>query len=501
VYKERLFSDWFCQGNLTEARAKMLAKKGDGLEMDWSQLRLGYRLGMCSILTLWVCWDCIWGLVSSGQTTIGSRTAFPVFRACGGLLMVHWFWGISVYVWNRYRVNYIYLFEFDPRIVDSPITIFENATDETLVYLILMLLYYKAGSNDIPNIIQPGYYPFALVLFTLKCLLTPIRIRGPLWKGVGAVICTPFVRPTFFHTYIADVFTSMVKVFQDILWTGCFILSGDFLTMDVDIGNAEGFYHDWQSKHWYKNIMIPLICLFPLWIRFNQCLRRYTDTGKRMPHLANAFKYAMSQTVTLFGAFHPIYLLYQGDLAAIDSEEAQDKDVGNNIFQLFWMGLFVSSSLYSFFWDVYFDWGLGRAEYRGLGARLMFPNTTYYYTVMVVDLFLRFMWVLTLIPPQSGARFELPNYLTAFTMVLELFRRTIWGFFRLEHEHRSNSAGFRRVEFVPLHFSTGHSHKYDKKQKHAGWSVLGEVIGVSIFVICISVGSVIAAQKASKGHF
>ena len=26
------------------------------------------------------------------------------------------------------------------------------------------------------------------------------------------------------------------------------------------------------------------------------------DTGKRFPNLANAFKYAMSQTVTLFGA-------------------------------------------------------------------------------------------------------------------------------------------------------------------------------------------------------
>jgi len=53
VEMEKLFSDWFCQGNIIEARAKMLTKKGDGLEMDWSQLRLGYRLGMCSILTLW----------------------------------------------------------------------------------------------------------------------------------------------------------------------------------------------------------------------------------------------------------------------------------------------------------------------------------------------------------------------------------------------------------------------------------------------------------------
>ncbi len=70
-------------------------------------LSLGYRLGMCSILALWVAWDCVWGLVKHGNSTIGGRTAFPVFRACGGLLLVHWFWGVSVYVWNRFRINYI----------------------------------------------------------------------------------------------------------------------------------------------------------------------------------------------------------------------------------------------------------------------------------------------------------------------------------------------------------------------------------------------------------
>lgn len=67
--------------------------------------------------------------------------------------------------------------------------------------------------------------------------------------------------------------------------------------------------------------------------------------------------------------------------------------------------------------------------------------------------------VLTLVPPQSGAQFILPNYLSAIQMILELFRRTIWGFFRLEHEHRQNTQGFRRVNVVPLHFNTGHTHK------------------------------------------
>ena len=110
------------------------------------------------------------------------------------------------------------------------------------------------------------------------------------------------------------------------------------------------------------------------------------------------------------------------------------------------------------------------------------------------------MWVLTLIPPQSGARFEVPNYLTALSMMLELFRRTIWGFLRLENEHRSNTAGFRRVSFVPLHFNTGHSHKYhDQEKQHQGKSVLAEVAACAVVVCAVCAYSVIAAQRATNG--
>ena len=124
-----------------------IGNRGDGLLMDWIQLRLGYRLGMCTILALWVAWDCVWGVVEKGQVSIARRTAFPVFRGCFGLVAWHWFWGMSVYVWTRYRINYIYLFEFDPRNVDTPIGIFNEAADELLVFLICMLLYDKVNNT------------------------------------------------------------------------------------------------------------------------------------------------------------------------------------------------------------------------------------------------------------------------------------------------------------------------------------------------------------------
>lgn len=313
-----------------------------------------------------------------------------------------------------------------------------------------------------------------------------MRTRGPMWSAIVEVITSPFSSPTFFTIYIADVFTSMVKVFQDIAFAIGFVISGDFMMSEDKLD--EDTSHMWEHSLWYKNVMIPLICLFPLWIRFNQCLRRYLDTGIRGPNLLNAFKYAMSQTVTLFGAFHPLYLMYsRGDTNAV------------SLFQVFWMALFVASSLYSFTWDVIMDWGLGQPKYAFLGPRLMYPNRFYYYAVIAADIVLRFMWVLTLIPPQSGAHFEIPQYLTAVAMGLELLRRTLWGFFRLENEHRNNTGHYRRVSFVPLHFNTGHKHKYSREKEHVGWTVLAEVGVVSAIVIAVSVSSVIAAQRASRG--
>ena len=206
---ERMYADWFCDGDMREAHAQMLSKRGDGLMMDWTQLRLGYRLGMCCILALWVAWDCVWGQLKRGEVSIGGRSAFPVFRACFGLLAWHWFWGFSVYIWTRYRINYIYLFEFDPRNVDTPIDIFNDAVDETLVYLICTLLYYKTDSDDqlFPDLIPPGAYPLFLILYTIKCLIFPWKLRKPLWISIRQVLLATFVSPTFFLTYVGDVFT------------------------------------------------------------------------------------------------------------------------------------------------------------------------------------------------------------------------------------------------------------------------------------------------------
>lgn len=487
----RVYAKWFCGNDVRQANAQMLAKKGDVLEMDWTQLRLGYRLGICFTLMVWLCFDCLWNLFSEGQVTLGGRSAFPVFRFCGGLLIWHWCWSGATFVWRRYRINYIYLFDFNPRIVQDPATLFDDCVDETIVFLVTLVLYYKTSTHTMPEWFPPGIYPAFLVLYTIWRFIFPLRQRKPLWLAMARACTAPLTSPSFFHTYVADVLTSMVKIILDLLWTICFIVSGDFLIPDT-IDNANDSRHQWQHSRWYKQILVPIICLFPLYIRLMQCLRKFSDTGDRIPNLPNAFKYTMSQVVTLFGAFFPVL-----NLRCHKSSNCTHLSG----FQITWLAIFVFSSTYSWIWDVKMDWGLGHRKYNWLGPRLMFPSVLHYYGVMAADLVLRFMWMQSLIPPSSGDHLlELPAYLTFLNMTLELIRRTLWSFFRLENEHRARTKHYEEqhedVNFIPFHFATVQERKYKRHKKRIGKRVLVEVltVGFAVFIACMLV--VIAAQKA-----
>jgi hypothetical protein len=97
--------------------------------------------------------------------------------------------------------------------VESPIAIFNAAVDHTLFYLIDMLLYYKAGTHDIPGKFPAGIFPFLLVVYACLQLVIPVRTRLPMWGSIWRVVTAPAYSPSFFQGYIGDIFTSMVKVF------------------------------------------------------------------------------------------------------------------------------------------------------------------------------------------------------------------------------------------------------------------------------------------------
>mmetsp|Transcript_15468 Transcript_15468/g.30821 ORF Transcript_15468/g.30821 Transcript_15468/m.30821 type:complete len:917 (+) Transcript_15468:218-2968(+) len=473
---ERLFAEKFCHGNMVEARLRLLPQQSDDFQMSSAQFRFAHRLGMCFVLLLWVVWSCIWGYLNKESSkSLAGEPGFRVFRCAGALLVFHWTWGLSVYLWNMFGINYIFLLEFDPRHVRAPLEIMNECVDDSLVYLICILLFYNPENHIPQNILPTGSLVCFIFVYTIWRILFPWKIRRPIWRTILRILRHPLSTPAFFTIFVSDVLTSFSIIFQDAAWSVVFFVSGDFMYDDL---------HDqllWYRSFWFKRVAIPLIQLIPLWVRLAQSLRMYYDTGKKWPHLGFAFDWALGQMVTIFGCLHPVYTRYT------------QKEKIPDYFGKVELSLIFFSAMYGFLWDVRIDWGLGQFDHGGLAHRLMLPNRAHYYVAIAVDFVLRFLWVSTRVPPSVGLRMSLPGYLKALSITAELVRRAIWCTLLLEHEHRENTMGYRRVSFVPLHFSSEKNTEKEEKKSKSDYHLS---IEVCIVVSAIVASSVIGSRYA-----
>ena len=238
---EQLYARMFCDGDVKLALGELEAnthRKEDAISFEL--LKLGYRLGMGATLGIWVIWDCMLQGMKKTQASIDSTPGFPAFCALAGLLALHWSWGIQVWVWTRFRINYIYVFELDPRHVRSYIKIFNDCTVDTLWFLSLMLLYFKATLNHFPFgyfHAPPGIFLVIAFTYTAWRFVFPWQERKGIWRAFYAVVM-PWSVPsiTFFHTYVGDVMTSMIKIFLNLLFTVFGALHPLYTTVDEQLG-------------------------------------------------------------------------------------------------------------------------------------------------------------------------------------------------------------------------------------------------------------------------
>lgn len=240
---------------------------------------------------------------------------------------------------------------------------------------------------------------------------------------------------------MADVLTSYAKVLGDLFVCLCMFLSrGGSATKRPD-RNCGG------------DVLVPLIMAIPSMIRLRQCLIEYMrvrnapykeSTGWGGQHLANALKYSTAFPVIIFSAL-------QRNLSP------EDKAVSTGLYRA-WVVAMLVNSLYSFYWDVAKDWDLtlfSDARERnspehayGLRRRLLIHKPAVYYAVIGLDLVLRCTWMLKLSPRLDHfTEFESSIFLLQF---LEVFRRWVWIFFRVETEWLRNTATGLEVDDILL---------------------------------------------------
>uniref|UniRef100_A0A3Q3XIM8 Xenotropic and polytropic retrovirus receptor 1a n=1 Tax=Mola mola TaxID=94237 RepID=A0A3Q3XIM8_MOLML len=111
------------------------------------------------------------------------------------------------------------------------------------------------------------------------------------------------------------------------------------------------------------------------------------------------------------------------------------------------------SSLYTLIWDLRMDWGLfdrGAGENTFLREEIVYPHKAYYYCAIIEDVILRFAWTIHISLTTMTTIHSVGDIVATVLAPLEVFRRFVWNFFRLENEHLNNCGEFRAVRDISV---------------------------------------------------
>ena len=489
-----LFAEYYEAGNVDRARVFLLAHLS---EADYDRIDtffLGLKIGIIVMLLLWNVMVLI--RPTDSLVTVQSLAGYAAVYRCTGLLVVWlWLWGCAVLIFDSFRVSYVFVFQLNPRNRLTHFSLFNEAANMSIVYLTNVLMLISHYEQALDAHVSSHIYPISLLAFFLLKLLAPSELlsywhsRSTLLASLGAVLVAPFGSVTFRDTYIGDVLTSMVKLLVDVEFSVVLFLS---LLLPSSTAALQSVGAS----------LIPFVSCAPLWFRFQQCLRRYYDTRQRWPHILNALKYAVAHSVVIVSVFHPAFSDHHSQQWAL--------------FRYTWLASTIASSLYTFVWDVTQDWGLLRAPGEGGGgvlrSTLLYGSPWWYYWALSSNLFLRFVWVLTLVPfalfeglesesaeasPASFFSYLLrsPSILFTLLTAAELFRRFQWTLLRVEWEQITRGSGFRMNHFAPMQFrqADGDGKGSGGAGERNGKSSLGVVLEVALMVVLVLVVAVLGA--------
>uniref|UniRef100_A0A3B5A225 Xenotropic and polytropic retrovirus receptor 1 n=1 Tax=Stegastes partitus TaxID=144197 RepID=A0A3B5A225_9TELE len=341
--------------------------------------------------------------------------------------------GINTYGWRQAGVNHVLIFELNPRNNLSHQHLFEIAGLLGVLWCVSLLSCLFSDSILVP--MQAN--PLALYGFFLLFLINPFKTcyyKSRFWllKLLFRVVTAPFHRVGFADFWLADQLNSLGVVLMDLEYMIC------FYSFELDWKKHDGLISKDVCNTYSYGVRAVIKCL-PAWFRFVQCLRRYRDTKRAFPHLVNAGKYSTSFFVVTFSA---LYSTHKGRLTR-----------HSKIFFYLYIGCLVVSSCYTLVWDLKMDWGLfdrNAGENTFLREEIVYPHKAYYYSAIVEDVLLRFAWVLTISLTTLTDFHGISDILATILAPLEVFRRFVWNFFRLENEHLNNCGEFRAVRDISV---------------------------------------------------
>ncbi|XP_063074830.1 xenotropic and polytropic retrovirus receptor 1 homolog [Engraulis encrasicolus] len=401
----------------------------------WTTFRVGLYCGVFVVLIVAVV---ITGVANIWRSLESNHDVWPLVRIYrGGFLLIEFLFllGINTYGWRQAGVNHVLIFELNPRNNLSHQHLFEIAGFLGVLWCVSILSCLFSAPLHIPLLANP----LMLYGFFFLFLINPFKTcyyKSRFWllKLLFRVVTAPFHRVEFADFWLADQLNSLGMCLMDLEYMICYYsLDIDWTKPELPMNTPDG-----SICHTYKYGVRAVIQCLPAWFRFIQCLRRYRDTKRAFPHLVNAGKYSTTFFAVTFTALYHTH---------------KTADPEGSVFFYMMISCLVASSCYTLIWDLKMDWGLfdrNAGENTFLREEIVYPQKAYYYCAIIEDVLLRFAWTIPLSLSSATSYPHITDILSTILAPLEVFRRFVWNFFRLENEHLNNCGEFRAVRDISV---------------------------------------------------
>ncbi|KAL1923529.1 uncharacterized protein VTP21DRAFT_8509 [Calcarisporiella thermophila] len=411
---ENVFVVYFAGGNRKKGMSRLRVDKLEK-QHNLCTWRVGLYMGFALPIL-------IQGVMKAIDARAGttSSTQFILFEIYAAFLLPVIFLllvAVNAYFWTKYRINYRFIFELDPRNYLDYQQLFELPA---LILALYACAFYLSFSDVLQPWIPPTVYPIIWFTIVAGILILPFPVlyhhaRKWILNSFGRVIASFWYRVEFRDFFIADELNSLTYSIQRLPLFLC--------VYAIDFDNP-GSNCNWDNA--WQSIALGAV---PAWWRFLQCLRRYRDTSESFPHLFNAAKYFFGMAANVLGG---VYFV-----------------TGHFKIRPVWTSCRIIATLYGCAWDIRMDFGLlqPNSKHFLLRDEIVFPKWTYYAAILA-NILLRWSWLLG----EWGFPW-IDIQIFAFLVALgEVLRRFIWNFYRLENEHTNNCGQFRAIKEIPLPF-------------------------------------------------
>ncbi|KAF2644146.1 protein-ER retention protein-like protein [Massarina eburnea CBS 473.64] len=378
-----------------------------------------------------------------------SRVLPLPYRVALIIVMGIWAWGLNLHYLSLIRIDVPSLIRYPAR--QSPLhpphylSCYRVATALSVPLALSLFLFWTLTSGSPKDIAAWEILPNLYLVILVVGFIVPIpfvsrngrhRTLATLRRiSVGGIAEAQDGK--FGDILLADALTSYAKVLGDLFISLCMFFSSSHSSTGPPNRNCGGAF------------MVPFVISIPSLIRLRQCLTEYgrvqrankqsgsinSSTGWGGVHLANALKYSTAFPVIILSAMQR-----SPEPSKFGMSEA-------TLFRLWLVAVFINSA-YSFYWDVTRDWDLtlfkpnerDTGEYPwALRRHRWFNAKEFYYGAIIVDAMLRCTWSFKLSPHLDHFN-DLEGGI--FLMeALEVFRRWVWIFFRVECEWVRNHRG------------------------------------------------------------